>query len=97
MIRLEAQQLLKHRQAEDFAVVHVRRRAGTRNQLAVPRGDARFHQGVVQGGVQRDDQLFQVQRFAGSRHGVLPSQRPHAVDIGRASTELDMRQSLTHP
>ncbi|HUU11987.1 MAG TPA: hypothetical protein VM431_15795, partial [Phycisphaerae bacterium] len=62
-----------------------------------PLGESRFRQGVVQSGVQCDDQLFQVQRFAGSRHGALPPQGPSAVDIGRASTELDMRQALTHP
>jgi len=97
VIGLEAQQRLKDRQAEDLAVVHVRRRAGSRKEFPGPRGEAGFLQGVVQGGVQRDDPLFQVQRFAGPRHGALPPQGPHATDIGRSSIELQGRQSLTYP
>jgi len=82
VIGLEAQQLLKNRQAEDLAVVHLRRRAGTRNQLSIPRDEVGFRQGVVQSGVNRDDQFLQVECFADCRHGSLPPQGPHATDIG---------------
>lgn len=73
------------------------RAAGSRDPLATPRGEAGFRQGAVQGGVQRDDPFLQVEGFADRRHGALPSRAPHAEDIGCASIELEIRQSLAHP
>ena len=97
MIGLEAQQLFEDRQAEDLAVVHLRRRAGTRDQLAIPRDHAGLCQCVVQRAVDGDDHFLQVERFADRGHGLLPPQGHHATDIGRSTTELQMHQSLTFP
>ena len=93
VVRLEAEKLLKHREAEDLAVVDVGRGPGTRDEFAAACDEAGLAERVVEGAAGRRDDVFQVERGSGG-HGGPPVTCPPQPPVLSATTPRDSITSL---
>lgn len=81
VVRLEADYFLQQRQAEYLAIIHLWRGSASRDDLAARNCDSGVSERVIDGGVQRDDKVFEFKCVCDIRHDGSPLENGFSKDL----------------